>query len=154
VSDYCWCLATPAIEELIREQDELVELSALARAACRCGDLDALVECVSAISSVLGTHTEVKERGLFPPMAAEFPEKIAVLLGEHRRIEAVLAGATDGTARTDPGWPARVTETLTLLRRHIVKEQEGLFPAALSILTSDEWEKLAEIRAGAGLISS
>jgi hypothetical protein len=147
VSDYCWCLATPAIEELIREQDELVELSALARAACRCGDLDALVECVSAISSVLGTHTEVKERGLFP-------EKIAVLLGEHRRIEAVLAGATDGTARTDPGWPARVTETLTLLRRHIVKEQEGLFPAALSILTSDEWEKLAEIRAGAGLISS
>ncbi|SNQ50671.1 conserved hypothetical protein [Frankia canadensis] len=154
MSDYCWCLATPAIEELIREQDELVELSALARAACRCGDLDALVECVTAISVLFGAHAEVEEGGLFPPMAAEFPEQIAVLQGEHRRIAAVLAGATDGTARTDPAWPAQITKALTLLRRHIVKEQEGLFPAALTVLTSDEWERLAEIRADAGLLAS
>ncbi|MCK9874270.1 hemerythrin domain-containing protein [Frankia sp. AgPm24] len=154
MSDYCWCLATPAIDDLIREHDELVELSALARAAYRCGDIEALVESCTAITSVLGPHTEVEERGLFPPMAVEFPEKIAILCGEHRRIEAVLAGATDGTAGTDPAWPARVIETLTLLRRHIVKEQEGLFPAALSVLSSDDWELLAGIRDRCGMLTS
>ncbi|CAO5191288.1 Hemerythrin-like domain-containing protein [Frankia sp. AiPs1] len=154
MSDYCWCLATPAIEELIREHDELIELTALARAAYRCGDIEALVECCIAITTVLGPHIEVEERGLFPPMAVEFPEKIAILSGEHRRIEAVLAGATDGTANTDPAWPARVIDMLTLMRRHIVKEQEGLFPAALTVLTSDQWELLAELREGRNLIVS
>jgi hemerythrin-like domain-containing protein len=154
VSDYCWCLATPAIEDLIREHDEVIELSALARAAYRCGDVESLVECATAISAVLEPHTVVEERGLFPPMAAEFPEKIAILRGEHRRIEAVLASASDGSAHTDPAWPARFIDTLTLLRRHIVKEQEGVFPAALSVLTSDQWELLAEIRTETSLISS
>ncbi|MCK9898349.1 hemerythrin domain-containing protein [Frankia sp. AgB32] len=153
MSDYCWCLATPAIEDLIREHDEVVELSALARAAYRSGDVESLVECGKAMFAVLGPHNAVEERGLFPPMAVEFPEKIGVLRDEHRRIEAVLTEAADGSAHADPSWPARFIETLTLLGRHIVKEQEGLFPASLAVLTSDEWELIAEIRAESDLIS-
>ncbi|KJE19755.1 hypothetical protein FF36_05954 [Frankia torreyi] len=154
MSEYCWCTATPAIEDLIREHDELVELSAEAREAYRRGDLESLIDCCARISTVLGPHTVVEERGLFPPMAAEFPEKIAILRGEHRRIEAVLAGAADGTARTDPTWAALAVEMLTLLRRHIVKEQEGLFPAALAVLSNEQWDMLTAIRAGTSLIGS
>lgn len=154
MSDYCWCLATPALEDLIREHDEVVEISALARAAYRSGDLESLVECGTAISSVLGPHTTVEERGLFPPMAVEFPEKIEVLREEHRQIGIVLAGATDGSAHSDPSWPARFIEMLTFIRRHIVKEQEGVFPASLAILTTEEWEHLAEIRAQVSFVVS
>lgn len=43
----------------------------------------------------------------------------------------MLGQALTGT-RTDPAWPSRLTEILQLLREHILKEQDGVFPAALA----------------------
>jgi hypothetical protein len=45
------------------------------------------------ITAVLGPHTAVEEDGLFPAMAADFPEHIADLTADHRRIEGVLGAA-------------------------------------------------------------
>jgi hypothetical protein len=34
-----------------------------------------------------------------------------------------------------------------VLFEHILKEQDGVFPAAMSVLTPRDWERLASVRA-------
>jgi Hemerythrin HHE cation binding domain len=82
-------------------------------------------------------------------MAGDFPDQIEVLRSEHRQVEAVLAEAAGG-APADPAWPARLTDVLGVLRQHIFKDQDGVFPAALATLTSADWETIEKVRAEAG----
>jgi hemerythrin HHE cation binding domain-containing protein len=91
----------------------------------------------------------VEEDGLFPALAADFPAHIAALQTEHQHIEAVLGQALTG-APTDPAWPSRLTETLQLLREHILKEQDGVFPAALASLGTADWAAAEAVRARVG----
>lgn len=37
-----------------------------------------------------------------------------------------------------------------MLREHILKEQDGVFPAALATLGTEEWEAVDKVRAEAG----
>lgn len=78
-------------------------------------------------------------------MSDEFPEQIAALEDEHRRIEKVLGEAADGVP-ADPGWPSRLMEALALLREHILKEQDGVFPATLAILAPEQWDMVDAAR--------
>jgi hemerythrin HHE cation binding domain-containing protein len=91
----------------------------------------------------------VEEEGLFPELADEYPDHVVTLRAEHREIEHVLAEAVDG-APLDPTWPTRLQQTAFLLREHILKEQDGVFPAALSALDGDQWERVEQVRARAG----
>lgn len=145
--EYCGCQALATIDELTMEHERVVTLISHARDAHRDGRMTRMAELAREISAVLGPHTKVEEQGLFPVLAAEFPEKIAALEDEHRRIEAVLAEA-DGPFLADPTWPDRLIETLTLLREHILKEQDGVFPAALANLSIEEWEAVEAVRVG------
>ena len=95
--------------------------------------------------ALLTPHTAVEEQGLFPALAGEFPDHVATLRAEHCTVEAVLDEAADGTP-TDPTWPLRVTEALYLLREHILKEQNGMFPAALTSLDPADWDTIAAVR--------
>ncbi|GAA2473965.1 hemerythrin domain-containing protein [Streptomyces longisporus] len=117
--------------------------------AQRDGKIAYMAELAREISAVLGPHTQVEEYGLFPALAADFPEKIAALEDEHRRVEAALAEA-NGPYLADPAWPNRLIETLDLLREHILKEQDGVFPAALALLDTEQWETVEAVRAQAG----
>jgi len=144
--EYCGCQSVPAIAELTLEHDQVVDLIGQTRAAFGRGDLAAMRELCERISVVLGPHTVVEEQGLFPAMAPDFPRQIAVLQAEHRRIETVLGEAVDGTAGSDATWPARLIEVLAVLREHILKEQDGVFPAALATLSNDQWDRLGELR--------
>ncbi|WP_230211140.1 hypothetical protein [Streptomyces kaniharaensis] len=65
------------------------------------------------------------------------------------RIEAVLGEAT-GTVPADPTWPQRLLDVLGLLREHILKEQDGVFPAALAALSAAEWEAVEAVRERVG----
>ena len=78
-------------------------------------------------------------------MAEEYGDHVLGLLDEHRIIEAVLARADDGTP-TDPAWPGLLERALTLLREHILKEQDGLFPAALATLGPAQWDEVDAAR--------
>ena len=147
--EYCGCQALETIDELTQEHERVVNLISHVRDARRDGAITRMAELAREITSVLGPHTQVEERGLFPAMATEFPEQIAALEAEHRRIEAVLAEA-DGPFLTDPGWPDRLIDTLDLLRGHILKEQDGVFPAALAALATEDWEAVENARAEAG----
>ena len=147
--EYCGCQALETIDELTQEHERVVNLISHVRDARRDGAITRMAELAREITSVLGPHTQVEERGLFPAMATEFPEQIAALEAEHRRIEAVLAEA-DGPFLTDPGWPDRLIDTHDLLRGHILKEQDGVFPAALAALATEDWEAVEKARAEAG----
>jgi hemerythrin-like domain-containing protein len=108
-----------------------------------------MAELARQIAAILGPHTEVEERGLFPALAGDFPEQVAGLEAEHRRIEMVLGAAAAGTP-TDPAWPDRLIATLHLLREHILKEQDGVFPAALAALGTSDWEAVDAVRSRVG----
>jgi hypothetical protein len=98
---------------------------------------------------VLGPHTEVEEQGLFPALTPDFPDYVAGLKAEHRRVEAALGEAAAGTP-ADPAWPARLAEALALLREHIFKEQDGVFPEALATLGGADWEAAEAVRSRVG----
>ncbi|MGN6330043.1 MAG: hemerythrin domain-containing protein [Motilibacteraceae bacterium] len=152
--EYCGCQAVEAIEVLTAEHDAVVNLIGTARAAAQQADLVTAAATARDIAAVLAPHTVVEEEGLFPALAEESEDHaghVAQLRGEHRRIEAVLAEAVDapGPLRVplDPVWPTRLLDALELLREHILKEQDGAFPAALSCLSPEQWARVDAVRA-------
>ena len=149
--EYCGCQALAAISELTREHDLVGSLMREARSAHAGADTGRLAELARQIATVLGPHTEVEEGGLFPALAADFPDQVAALEAEHRRIETVLAEASAGIPG-DPSWPGRLIGTLAMLREHILKEQDGVFPAALAGLSPADWEAVEAARARAGAL--
>lgn len=147
--EYCGCQALDAIADLTREHDQVVALISHVRAAHADGDLAAMATAARRITAVLGPHTAVEEHGLFPPLAAEFPDHIADLTAQHRHIDGVLGEAADGVP-ADPAWPTRLLDALHLLREHILAEQDGVFPAALASLDTADWDAIDVIRARVG----
>ncbi|MGC0400432.1 hemerythrin-like domain-containing protein [Streptomyces sp. SAI-126] len=148
--EYCGCQSLASIDELTREHDEVVRLISHLRPAHQEGGVARMAEVAREIVAVLGPHTQVEEHGLFPAMASDFPEQIAALEAEHRHIEAVLAEAADGAMPSDPAWPDRLMAAMAMLRDHILKEQDGVFPAALANLSTEEWEAVEAVREKAG----
>ncbi|WP_433501217.1 hemerythrin domain-containing protein [Sphaerimonospora sp. CA-214678] len=149
--EYCGCQALATIDELTREHDAVVDLIGDVRTADRHGDVRLMTELARRIEAVLEPHTEVEEHGLFPALAGDFPDQIAALEAEHRLVEEVLAEAAGGVP-ADPAWPGRLLEVLDLLRRHILKEQDGVFPAALAGLSTGDWEAIEAVRERAGCL--
>jgi hemerythrin-like domain-containing protein len=134
----------PAIAELTAEHDQIREVARDLDAVAQRHDLPVAVELAGRLLTLLAPHTTVEEQGLFPAMAAEFGEHVASLQGDHRRIEQALGDLAAG----DPadGWPLQVRALVSELFDHILREQDGLFPAALSVLTPQQWDRLAELR--------
>jgi hypothetical protein len=149
--EYCGCQAVPAIDVLTREHDMVVNLIGEVRAAHVGADLAGMAGLARRIAMVLGPHTEVEEQGLFPPLADEFPDQVAMLQAEHRRFEAVLGEAEAGVP-ADPTWPDRLLHVLDLLREHILKEQDGVFPAALVNLDTADWAAIDAVRSRVGTL--
>jgi hemerythrin-like domain-containing protein len=151
--EYCGCQALDTIDELTREHDLVVGLIGDVRAALADADVPRMAVLARQIAVVLGPHTEVEEYGLFPALAADFPDHIHTLQAEHRRIEAVLGEARSGTP-ADPAWPARLAGAIQVLREHILKEQDGVFPAALASLGAADWEAAEAVRLRVGSVLS
>jgi hemerythrin-like domain-containing protein len=147
--EYCGCQEIAVIDELTREHDAVVSAISDVRRALAAGSVPAAAEACRRVSALLEPHTVVEEEGLFPCLAGEFPDHVDALREEHRSIDAVLAEAASGTPE-DPTWPARLLRTLQALREHILKEQDGVFPAALGVLDSEEWERIEGVRARVG----
>jgi hypothetical protein len=144
--EYCGFQALTAIDELTREHDLVVNLIGEVRAAHSAADTARIAAVARRIAEVLGPHTEVEEHGLFPALTADFPDHVAALSAEHRRIAAVL----DEAGTVDPGWPLRLLDVLDMLRDHILKEQDGVFPAALTSLREADWAAVEAVRARVG----
>lgn len=144
--EYCGCQQIATIAELTREHDAVVALVGQIQSSLQGQRLEDVAEDCQKILAILAPHTVVEEQGLFPEMTDEFPDHIEVLRSEHRQIEQVL-GETTGGAPDDPAWPDRLLGALHMLREHILKEQDGVFPAALIALDPDQWERIEAVRA-------
>lgn len=57
-----------------------------------------------------------------------------------------MLAQADGPFLADPTWPDRLIGTLDLLREHILKEQDGVFPAAPANLSVEQWEAVEAVR--------
>lgn len=147
--EYCGCQNVPAINLLTQEHDHVVNLISRVRAAHERSDTEMMAAVVRQIAAILGPHTAVEEAGLFPALAGEFPDQIDRLTDQHRDIEHVLGEAAH-TTPTDPTWPARLVNALWRLREHILDEQDGVFPAALSRLDPADWDTIDTIRTRVG----
>jgi Hemerythrin HHE cation binding domain len=121
----------------------VVGLISEVRTAHGAGDTARMAGIAGRIAAVLGPHTQVEEDGLFPALAGDFPDHVGALVADHRRIEAVLDEAADPS---DPTWPDRLVATMDELREHILKEQDGVFPAALATLSTADWETVHKVR--------
>lgn len=144
--EYCGCLAIEAIATLTREHDQALDHIGMVTAALGTGDDARLRHACTQLLLLLGPHTAVEEQALFPALVQDFPEQIAILVGEHASLAQSLTEAAGEAARR-PGWEGRLEAALSLLREHIFKEQNGVFPAALSHLSPAQWNNLDQVRA-------
>jgi hemerythrin-like domain-containing protein len=145
VCEYCGCQNIAAIATLTEEHDELRALGRDAAHAARDGDWPRAVIVCRQLRATLAPHTEIEEIGLFPPMAAEFDTHVASLRDDHRRIDSAV-GDLAGAPEPPPGWRQTLESSVTELFEHILREQDGLFPASVSVLTADEWDRLDAVR--------
>jgi hemerythrin-like domain-containing protein len=143
--EYCGCQEIAVLRELTREHDAVVALISRVKSSIARQHLEDAAASCQQISSLLAPHTEVEEQGLFPEMRDDFPDHIEVLRSEHRKIEQALVEVCDGVP-DDPTWPDRLLGALVMLREHILKEQDGVFPAALAALDPDQWERIEAVR--------
>jgi hemerythrin-like domain-containing protein len=151
VCEYCGCQEVDVIAQLTAEHDRLRSLGRdLAEAADR-GDLAGARPIAHEMRHVLAPHTRVEEAGLFPELAAEFGDQLADLEREH----VVIDGALEDLDRDAPvvDWPQRTHAALALLFDHILKEQDGVFPAALANLSPDGWDRVGKVREDAAAAS-
>jgi hemerythrin-like domain-containing protein len=144
--EYCGCQDIPAIADLTAEHDGIRTVARDAQRAAAAGDHPAAVETAGRLRALLEPHNRIEELGLFPAMAGEFAEHTDRLVAEHRNLEEALGELTSGQPAT-PGWEQRLSAALHDLFEHILREQDGLFPATLSVLTPERWDTLDEVRA-------
>lgn len=143
--EYCGCQSVDAIAQLTREHDELRAVAREATDAARAADRARAGRAAARLLTLLRPHTEIEERGLFPAMAADFAEHVASLRDDHRRLEQTLTAVASRAEETD--WAAQLETAVTELFTHILREQDGLFPASLAVLTSSDWDALDQVRA-------
>jgi len=102
-----------------------------------------------------GCHHLKEERHLFPALAAEglTPEAgpVAVMLAEHERGRSLVAGLrrdvqaySEGSRDTAKSLRENLHAYIQLLRQHIWKENNVLFPMADRLLPPDTQARLAE----------
>ncbi|GAA2995299.1 hemerythrin domain-containing protein [Kitasatospora albolonga] len=135
---YCGCREIPLIKEFIAEHESVTDLAGKAVRLLERGDLDGAGRLAARMAEELRAHWDGEERGLFRVMGGdpEYAAYVGALIAEHRELAAFLG-------RLDlhlPDQRAAFVAAAEELHHHIAKEEDGLFPAALTALTGDQWD--------------
>jgi iron-sulfur cluster repair protein YtfE (RIC family) len=127
----------PLIRDYIAEHERATDLAGDAVRALDRDDLDTARKCLAEMETVLSSHWQGEENGIFRVMQGEqmYAEYIAPLVEEHRELAALLASVD----LADPEDQQRIRIAVVELNQHISKEEDGLFPASLTALSGDEW---------------
>ncbi|MFD8686766.1 hemerythrin domain-containing protein [Streptomyces sp. NPDC059651] len=136
---YCGCREIPLIKEFIAEHESVTDLAGGALRALDSGDRDSAAELVARMERELRAHWQGEEQGLFEVMSgdAEYAGYIDALVREHRELAAFLGRVDLGRSED----VVRLREAVDELYHHIAKEEDGLFPASLTALSGDEWDR-------------
>jgi len=137
---YCGCRAITVIGQLSAEHDQIVNLTGELRRAVDGADTAAVRGAVTALKAALDPHASTEEHGMFAELRrdSDFTDHVDALCGEHDDLDERLGRLADGDLS---GFPAFET----LLRRHIDREENGLFPAAAIALDGPAWERVTAL---------
>lgn len=136
---YCGCREIPLIKEFIAEHEFVTDAAGDAIRALDGGDRTTAGALGRRMAVELRSHWQGEEEGLFEVMKQdpEYAGHIAALVAEHRELAEFLAHMDLADAEDE----ARFRQAVDELHRHISKEEDGLFPASLTALTADEWNR-------------
>lgn len=132
---YCGCRSITVIGELTSEHDAIINATGQLCREAATGDAAAARIAAEAVSALLEPHTIREEVGLFAELRRdpEFTDHVDSLCAEHRELDALIARVSGG----DLG---ATTALDTLMRRHIDREENGIFPAAAIALDGGTWD--------------
>lgn len=127
----------------------LDQLGVIASLAGSDASVEALVSALRTLAKPLLTHAEAEERALFPdlePSMGGGGGPLAILTEEHVTLHGQIDALTAEPTRAELD---RVFAAFaTLLRGHIDKEEQVLFPAAQQILGDERLDRLDRERRG------
>ena len=134
---YCGCRAITMIGRLSTEHVAIINATGALRRVALDGDGAGAATAVEVLAALLDPHTRGEEQGLFAELRLDedFADHVEALCAEHREIDARLAKVAAGDH-------AEVQELENLLRRHIDKEENGIFPAAAVALDGAAWDRI------------
>lgn len=135
--EYCGCRSIGIIGRFSAEHEEIVNATGSMRRAAARGDRDATTDAVAALAALLDPHVRSEERSLFAELRPdpEFSGVIDRLCAEHTDIAAALQQVAAGDL-------ASAINVEKLLRDHIDKEENGVFPAAAIALDGPAWDRV------------
>lgn len=136
---YCGCESIGVIGRFMAEHTAIVNATTELRAACAAGDGTAVEQAADTLAGLLHPHTRAEEEGLFTVLRRDetFTEHLGQLCSEHDELDALLAAIRGGDHATYPQFEH-------LLRHHIDREDNGLFPAAAIALDGPDWVEVDE----------
>ncbi|WP_231740343.1 MULTISPECIES: hemerythrin domain-containing protein [unclassified Mycobacterium] len=132
----------PLIRDYIAEHARVLSLGGEAVRAIDRSDLDRARRLLAEMAEELESHWRGEENGLFKVMAREelFAEHIDPLIREHRELNELLANVD--LTRADH--QRAIRDAVEELWEHTRKEEDGIFPAALTSLDGNEWDAAIE----------
>lgn len=141
----------PLVRFQAEHQEALMVLRRLEAAALslrRGGDaapyLAATLEAHAFLSTAVRAHNDNEERALFPLLGDDAPT--ALFVEEHRRLRELEVELARAARTGDASRAADVAlETVELLRAHIAREDEVLFPLARERLGSSGLARVAAV---------
>lgn len=134
---YCGCRQMPLIRDYVAEHERVTDLAGDALRAVDHGDPTLAGRLVSEMAAELRAHWRGEENGIFRVMGREeeYAAYIEPLVAEHRELADLLSDLDLADADDLRRFRVAVAE----LHEHISKEEDGLFPAALTALGGEDW---------------
>jgi iron-sulfur cluster repair protein YtfE (RIC family) len=132
----------PLIRDYVAEHERAMNLGGDAVRSIDRGDLDEAGALLAALRQELRTHWRGEERGIFAVMRSEpeYDAYIRPLEQEHRELDELLTTVD----LRDRGDQQKIRVAVDELYEHILKEEDGLFPASLIALGGAEWDAAME----------
>lgn len=136
---YCGCESIEVIGRFMAEHTEIINAAGVLRRACQRGDRAEVERAADRLAGLLSPHTRAEEVGLFSVLRRDeqFTDHIDLLCGEHTTLDEQLARVRAGDHAAYPAFE-------DLLRHHIDREDNGLFPAAAIALDGPDWTEVDE----------
>ena len=144
------------LDRFTSEHDVFITQLGVIETLARTGaDVACVVAAIRTLAAPLLAHARNEERALFPDLAPSLGGEggpLAVLTAEHGVLHGQLDRLTADPSRLEL---ERVLDAfLSLLRRHIEKEEDVLFPAAAQLIDDARLERMdREIRSEAVAVS-
>ncbi len=122
------------------EHIEIINATGALRRAAVPAEAAGVHAAVAVVRGLLDPHAEAEESGLFAVLGedVEFTEHVHGLCREHVDLHELLD-------RIQAGSLSLVPDFEKMLRTHIDREENGLFPAAAIAFAGMEWERVAAL---------